>query len=87
VLEVTLLLRAAQAGPPLRLVLVAVVLALVRLGEFPSLLLVLFYPLCLALLLRGRLGFGLGCRRSSLCGLFPLYFRVFGSVPRVEDLL
>ena len=51
-----------------------------------SLLAMFLYPLRLGLLVcgsgRGLCGFSFG----SLFGLFPLYLRVFGGVPRVEDL-
>lgn len=43
--------------------------------------------LLLGLLVGSSLGIGLGLGFGSLLGLFALYFRVFGGVPGVEDLV
>jgi hypothetical protein len=86
VLQIGLLLCAAQAITALGLGLVGVeVVAVLVLS--PPLLTVLFYPLRLGLLVRGRGSLGLGLSLGSLLRLLALYLRVLGGIPRVKDLL
>lgn len=85
VLEIRILLGAAQPGAFGGLVLVT----LGVLGFFGLLspgAPVLLYPLRLALLLCGGFGLRLGLGLCCLGLLLPLYFGVFGGIPRVEDL-
>jgi hypothetical protein len=84
VLEIGILLGAAQTFPLLVLILFTVTLLLISL-LFP-LLLVLLYPLDLALLVCGCLSISLCLGFGGLGCLFPFYLGVFGGVPRVEDL-
>lgn len=83
-LEVGLLLGAAEARPALGLGLVVKV---VGRGEGAGALgLELGDALGLGLFVRGGFGVGLGLGLGGLLGLLALYVGVFGGVPRVEDL-
>lgn len=85
VLQVGLLLGAAQALTALSLSLVGVEVIRV-IGFLPPLLTVLFYPLGLGLFVgsSGSLLRGLGL--GGLLRLLALYFGVLGGVPGVKDL-
>lgn len=85
VLEVGVLLGAAQAITALGLGLVLVEIGLF-LGLAPALVAVLLYPLGLGLLVGGSGGLGLCEGLFGLLGLLALYFGVFSRVPGVEDL-
>jgi hypothetical protein len=85
VLQVGVLLCAAEASALLGLVFVAVLIGVLVIGGFPARL-VLCYPLGFALLVCGGLSLGFGFGFGGLGGLFTLYFAVFSGVPGVEDL-
>lgn len=86
VLQIGLLLGAAQAITALGLSLVRVVVVAV-LSLLPPLLTMLFYPLRLGLFIRGRGSLGLGLSLGGLLRLLALYLRVLGCIPRVKNLL
>lgn len=81
--EIGLLLGATEALAALRL---GLVVTLVRLLGLLATLLVLVDTGGLGLLVGLGFGFGLGLGLCGLLCLFALYLRVFGGIPRVEDL-
>lgn len=85
-LEIGILLGAAQTGSLVGIVLLLAV-GILLFGLLFALLLVFLYTLRLALLLCGSFGVGLSLGFGRFGCLFPLYFGVFSGVPGVEDLL
>jgi len=86
VLQIGILLGATQAFTALGFGLVGVeVVAVFRF--LPPLLTELFYPLSFGLFVGGCGGLGFGFGLGGFLCFFALYFRVFGCVPRVKDLL
>jgi hypothetical protein len=86
VLEVGVLLGAAQAITALGLGLVLVEVA-AFLSLASALVAVFLYPLSLGLLVGGGSGLGLGQSLFGLLCLFALDLGILGGVPGVEDLL
>jgi hypothetical protein len=87
VLEVGVLLRAAETGALVGLVFRLFVRVIGLLSGFPACLFVFCYPLAPALLVCSGFSLGFGLCFGGLGGLLALYFAVFRGVPGVENLL
>lgn len=85
-LEVRVLFGCAQTSTLIGLILVTI-LVLILLSGLLARLLVLCYPLRLALLVGGGFGVRFGFSFGGFGGLLTLYVAVFGGIPGVEDLV